>query len=244
MILCRFNKTMMAKSFLTLLILCLTSCMDPSTSKNEINRCLTNFSDDEVALFKKVGFHNYSRIKKWNRNISVSITGDGIQDNDEIMVKTLLKELSSLISPLKIAMIKSGPADITVLFSSKNHPFYRYGSSRPRFEWLNSNTFKKATVTIHPIASGVFRRYVIYHEMMHAIGFNHPKFINEPFKFFNSRIQFLNFEGDLSDHDAFVEQHSKYSALDKKMIRLLYSPCLPVGYTLQEFNNISQQNND
>jgi hypothetical protein len=220
-----------------LVILTINGCHPPVGVKTK--DFVNQLTSDEKNLFSNIGFHYYTKIMKWDHDITVAIKGDDIRPEDPETVKVIVAELTPLIEPLKITLIENvEKADITINFTHEITKPDIYGYTKPEFR-LFSSEFKKADVFIFPIQKGDYRWRTVQHEMMHAIGFNHNKTYLKDAKFYDTTMNgYVLTSYDKADEDKFLKKHRKYSETDKRMIKLLYSSCIPLGLSKKDFDKL------
>lgn len=228
--------TVLYKFFFPVLWIVVASCTRSENSA--IQKCIEPLTRKERNFFLAIGFFNYKKIHKWNSDLKVAITGNDIREGDRSTIDTLIMETAKLIHPLKISYAnKDDEANVWfVLDKDLNNPNYAYGQAKRRVSILNLNTINYASVSIFPISKGMHRKQVMYHEMMHVLGFEHPKFLNQPFEIMNSVITIINLK-TYDEIEPYYASHHKFSELDKKMIRTLYSPCIDRGMKRSDFYN-------
>ncbi|OAQ39735.1 hypothetical protein A5893_09130 [Pedobacter psychrophilus] len=224
-----------------LIILIIHGCHKPVGVKTK--DCVNKLTSDDKKLFSNIGFFYYKKIMKWDHDISIAIKGDDIRPEDPETVRAIVAELTPLITPLKITLIKNvEKADITIDFTYEITKLDIYGYTKPEFR-LFSSAFKKADVFIFPIQKGDYRWRTVQHEMMHAIGFNHNKTYLKDAKFYDTTMNAYVLKSyDKADEDKFMKEHRKYSETDKRMIKLLYSNCIPLGLSKKDFDELIDSN--
>nr|WP_294899475.1 hypothetical protein [uncultured Pedobacter sp.] len=201
--------------------------------------CINKLSSDEKNLFSNIGFHYYTKIMKWDHDITIAIKGDDIRKEDPEIVKSIVAELNPLIKPLKITLIDSyEKADITIDFTHEITKLDKYGYAQPQFKLFGA-AFKKVDVFIFPIQKGDYRWRTVHHEMMHAIGFSHNRTYLKGAKFYDTTMNgYVVPSYEKADEDKFMRAHRDYSETDKRMIKLLYSSCMPLGLRKKDFDEL------
>jgi len=202
---------------------------------------MENLTHKERNYFIATGFFNYKSVSKWKSNIRIAIKGNDIRQDDRTTIDTLIHEVTKLIQPLKISYAeKTEDANVVfVLDKDMSNPTHAYGLVNPKLNFFNRNKIVYAEVLIFPTSSDAHRKRVIYHEMMHVLGLNHPKFLNQHFEVMNSILTTININR-YEDLNNYLETHHKFSELDKKMLRMLYSPCISLGMGRTELFKIIQ----
>lgn len=211
----------------------ISSCTNEENMSKQISACVNGLSESEKSYFLAIGFYDYKKIKKWNDDIRVTIKGNDIRDGDRETIDTLIKEVAQLISPLRI-YYSSDPLNANLVFvldKDMSNPNYAYGQANPKCGFLfNQNSISYSDILIFPTSKGMHRKRVMYHEMMHALGMNHPKFASKPAEQHSSVIMPYNMKSlDEEEEERHLANHYKFTALDRKLIKTLYSPCLPPG---------------
>jgi len=163
-----------------------------------------------------------------------------IRDGDQQTIDEIIAEVSILISPLKISRTKGNNANLVFKLNSdlpnSNHA---YGQTNSRFKRFDNSAVDYTDILIFPTSDGNYRKRVIFHEMMHALGMNHPKTENGQVIFWDSRLAPYNLTSyEEADHEKYLSENYKFSNIDKKIIRAVYSPCIPRGISKKEMGKI------
>lgn len=220
-------------------LLYLASCSQ-THSASTVQACLKTLSKEEIEYFQKIAYWDYKQIKKWNKNISVSVEGNDIRDHDQETIDEIIAEVSKLIKPLKIIRTTSNNANLVFKLSSKlPNSNYAYGQANSRFEYFDDSVIDYTEILIFPTSRGYHRKKVMFHEMMHALGLAHPKSENGIGTFYDSRLSPYNLNSyDEAEHDKYLSENYMFSDLDRKIIRTLYSPCIPSGISKDEMETL------
>ena len=175
-------------------------------------------------------------MKRWNQDIFVSVEGNDIRKDDQEVIDEIIREVSELIKPLKIARAEGNNANLIFkLDSNLPNRSYAYGQANSRFEYFDDSALDYTEILIFPTSRDYHRKKVMFHEMMHALGMNHPKPEHGIGIFYDSRLSPYNLDSyDDAEHEKYLSENYKFSDLDRKIIRALYSPCIPRGISKDE----------
>ena len=89
-----------------------------------------------------------------------------------------------------------------------------------------SSSITKVEISIFPKSKGQARQVCIRHEFLHALGLDHPIRRNTG-TIIESLVEYTG-EGD-------DVKFYRYSALDKSMVKMIYSECIPLGLKMNTF---------
>lgn len=208
------------------------SCNKTENISTKVSNCMKDLTSEEKNYFLAIAFFDYKTIHKWNNDIYVNIKGNDIRNEDKKTIDKLISEVAGLIRPLKITYADDEHANLVfVLDKDIDNPANAGGQTNPKFGFFfNRHTIFRADILIFPTTDGARRKRVMYHEMMHALGLNHPKFLNQPSQLQNSIMSGYSLKTfDKEEEEEYLANHYKFSALDRKMITTLYNPCIPAG---------------
>src|SRR5699024_8849829 len=181
-------------------------------------------SPQEKELFMRVAFFDSTKIMKWDSDIYVAVTGNDIREGDQETIDELISEVAVLIKPLRISRAESEEANVVFnLDSDIKNVKYAYGHAQPRYKYLNRSEIDHVHISIFPTARRNYRKKVMYHEMMHALGISHPNFEKgEPRILYDSRVSGYKLDSyDDEDHEEYLSKNYKFSNLDRKIIQTL-----------------------
>jgi len=187
-----------------------------------------NYSKEELLLFGDVAFP-YNRIRKWNDDIKVEIVRtDRLNDALISEIDSIINILSPLIYPIKMYRVpEHGNLKVhrkvdSIPITTKDARGFCYVP--PLIKTLSWD-IKYAEVY------DIWYSNVIFHEILHAIGLQHPS--KEP-PFYMRICSAYNFYS--LDEVIFLLDNPLYISEEEKLIiKMLYSPHIKPGLKRQKF---------
>jgi hypothetical protein len=205
-----------------------------------------SFTPEEVNYFKESTFaagrvaeldgegrrylgRGFSTVHKWTGPIAIAVVGGG-NLGDLREVRNIAKELDQLL-PIEVDIVDDPrEANITVRFIPRarfiglrpDDEERELGFMNPRF---GGPLVLGATVYVDSDQSPSFRRVIVRHELMHALGFPVHTLWER-----NSTL-FVGPEDGVNYPDEFVP-------IDKAIIRILYDARVKPGMTLQQIEEL------
>ena len=186
-----------------------------------------NYSKETILLFADVAFP-YNKIRKWKEDIKVEIVKtDRLNETLIFEIDSIINILSPLIYPVKIYRVpENGNLKVhrkvdSIPISTKNAQGFCY--IPPIIKKLSWN-IEYAEVY------DIWYSPVIFHEIIHAIGLQHPS-IEYPF--------YMKIAGSYNFY-SFEEAEKLYNPLyiseeEKIIIKMLYSPYIKSGLRKEKF---------
>lgn len=186
-----------------------------------------NYSREMFMLFSDIAFP-YNRIRKWNEDIKVEIVNTDKLDKSSIAeVDSIIHLLSPLIYPVKIYRVTEYGNLIvhrkvdSIPIPTRNARGFCY--IPPLIKTLSWN-IKYAEVY------DIWYSPVIFHEILHAIGLQHP---SKEYPFYMAISGGYTFK-------SLEEAEKLYNPLyiseeEKSVIKMLYSPYIKSGLSRKEF---------
>lgn len=218
-------------SFFILIILGL---LNSSCSKNKIDysKLKENYSPEAISYFSEVGFYKTKTLRKWEKNLTVSISGT-VDESDIKSIDEFVEIFNTLSSTVKMKTTeKNGDIRINITNDSISNPkgynglTWKYGKYNSSF----SNEITHAKILVSPILNTKNRREIIHHELLHAIGLSHTKK-----EFENQNTLGITSYKSIDDYEERIPEKYDIPELDKKAIMILYNYCLPVGLKRETF---------
>lgn len=196
----------------------------------EIRSCTSEkYRYEDLFFFYETGFFNYRATKKWVEDITISFEKGALQQDYEDL-NFIIKELKPLLQPLSIQQVKKdGKIEIQIDYKrdGKEVPMQIIGHCQPTTGF--SSQIKTARIWLSPSRSGVDRRNVLRHELMHALGFVHPE--NRK----GTVIGGVRVFESLDEYENRANLYDGFTDLDIAAIKILYSECIPRNLSRNEF---------
>ena len=227
-----------------------SDCSSSSVDKidpNLVAQIKRDFTGKELNYFSDIAFgtewsKNNKNLMKWNKQ-EVLVSVHGLYDHqDSTELIKYLSEINSLITQTKLVLKSTRKADIDIYFSTNDK--FSEVAFRP-MKNRNVNGFfnvKHKDCIIYKAVIGIsnsrklerfIRNKVLKEEVTQILGL-----MNDSRKYVDSIFyELLNFS---MYNDDFVK---KYSAIDRKVILLLYNYNLPHGLTKKAFDTYFYPNN-
>jgi len=202
-----------------IVLLLLTSCSSVKFDKNYLIR---NYETKELQYFGQVGFYNGQTVKKWGKNIEISMVGEPRRGDVEL-IDSIINEIGPLIAPIKIERKTSG-GNLRIKFVDKVDA--GFADHQVRLGLFDE--FQYSDINLPNILKGTLRQATLRHEFLHALGFDHPKDRNTG-TLIESSVEFVG-----NDEESNVKNY-KYSELDKRMVKLLYDSKIIKGLEKKEY---------
>jgi hypothetical protein len=186
------------------------------------------YSDESLLYFSEVGFYQHNVLRKWDRNIKVSISGN-YEDCDIKSINEFILFFNSIVTTVQMEFSAKNSADIKILIEDspvlgnyngltwKESPFY-------------SSTIISAKIVIHSSFKCDKRRKLLFHEMLHAIGLSHSKMI-----FGKQNTMGVFIFNSIDEHEIFLNKKYKIPLLDSLAIKILYDKMMPIGMKKVDF---------
>jgi len=149
-----------------IVLLLLTSCSSVKFDKNYLIR---NYETKELQYFGQVGFYNGQTVKKWGKNIEISMVGEPRRGDVEL-IDSIINEIGPLIAPIKIERKTSG-GNLRIKFVDKVDA--GFADHQVRLGLFDE--FQYSDINLPNILKGTLRQATLRHEFLHALGFDHPK---------------------------------------------------------------------
>ena len=188
--------------------------------------CLEKFTAEDLDFFSEVGFPYNNCIRKWESDINVYIEGKPME-GDVLLIDSIIEELKPLILPVKIMRSKY-VGNLLVNFMTNPTDQYVNGLCQYVGTFIFSSRITKVEISIFSQTNGQARQACIRHEFLHALGLKHPIRRNTG-TIIESLVEYI---GDGDDVKLY-----RYSSLDKSMVKMLYSECIPLGLKKKTFLN-------
>lgn len=176
----------------------------------------------EIAFGSEYGFSNYE-IKKWVNDVELQVVGQPTQQ-DVAALAAVIADLNQLISPnLHITLVENGGnAEIHFIPHSEFYQFELpgllfYGGFFRNWWQANGEIYRGLVVIGSDKTDQGLRTHLIREELTQMLGL-----MNDSVKFPDS----IFFQRNSSTH--------KFSALDKRLIRYLYSNAVQPGMNMNE----------
>lgn len=202
-----------------IVLLLLTSCSSVEFDKQYL---IENYGTQELQYFGQVGFYNGQTVKKWGKNIEISLVGEPRQGDVEL-IDSIINEIGPLIAPITIER-KNCDGNLKIKFVDKVDA--GFADQQVRLGLFDE--FQYSDINLPNNIKGTFRQATLRHEFLHALGLHHPKERNTG-TLIESFVEFIG-----SDEESNVKNY-KYSELDKRMVKLLYDSKIIKGLERREY---------
>jgi len=218
-------------SFFILIILGL---LNSSCSKNKIDysKLKENYSAETISYFSEVGFYQNKTLRKWEKNLTVSISGT-VDESDIKSVDEFVDIFNKLSSSVKIKTteedgdIKINITDNPILNKQGCHGLtWKYGKYNSSF----SNEITHAKILVSTFLDTKKRRKTIHHELLHAIGLSDTKK-----EFEKQNTLGITSYKSIDDYEERIPEMYDIPELDKMAMMILYDYGLPVGLKRETF---------
>jgi hypothetical protein len=195
-----------------IILLFLTSC---SSVEFDTKYFIENYTLKELKFFGQVGFYNGKAVKKWGKNIEISMVGEPKQGDIEL-IDSIINEIRPLIAPIKIERMDHN-GNLKIKFVEKVDA--GYANQQVRLGLFDE--FQYLDINLPNNLKGTLRQATFRHEFLHALGLHHPQERNTG-TLIESLVEFVEFD------ESNVKNY-KYSELDKRMVKLLYESKIAKG---------------
>ena len=182
-----------------------------------------------LKYFEDVGFNEKMRLKKWETDIMVSVSGK-YEKYDIQSIDDFIKVFNELSNDIKMKRVEKG-GNVIITFGEDKifNPKGYVGLCSKRGPFIFSNEITSAKILIAPILGAKQRRKTIHHEMLHAIGLDDSKNI-----YANYNMLGVNKFNSIDDFEN-QTQEIQSSELDKWAIRILYNSDTKPGLRKDDF---------
>lgn len=197
---------------------------------------LEKYTDEEIEHFLAVGFSSdrfiWDRktgyVTKWDSDIRIKLH-EPYSANEEQMLEEFINTVSPLLNGISITRVDSN-ANVFVLISDPPGGYY---SGLTKRSWVYDCITRTATVWVAPINQGQTRKYTLYHELLHVIGFDDPNLMEYTKGIFGVKLY------SVDEYDDWLKYFT-LPELAKSAIEILYNENIPIGLKKEDF--IREQN--
>ncbi|WP_320052949.1 hypothetical protein [uncultured Acetobacteroides sp.] len=203
--------------FFFLLIL-LTSCSSVELDKEYLKK---NYSTKELEYFGEVGFYTGNSVKKWQKNITISLVGTPKQ-GDIALVDSIIKEVMPLVAPIRIER-KDSDGNLKIKLVDRVDKGYANQHVKLGF----FNEFQYSDINLPNNLKGTLRQATLRHEFLHALGLHHP-IEKGTGTLIESNVEFVDFDME-------NVKNYRFSELDKRMIKMLYDKNIIKGLKKKDY---------
>ncbi len=205
-------------NFFMLLILGL---LNSSCSKNNVDYSIIkeNYSPETISYFSEVGFYETNNLRKWKKNLTVSIKGT-VEEIDVKSIDEFVEIFNELSTTVKMKTSeKDGDIIINIINDSISNPKGYNGLTwkHGKYDSSFSNEITRAKILVSPFLDTQKRRKIIHHELLHAIGLSHTKK-----EFENQNTMGITSYKSIDDYEKRIPEKYDIPELDKKAIMILY----------------------
>lgn len=201
-----------------IILLLLTSCASIEFDKKYL---IENYTTRELKYFGQVGFYNGKTVKKWGKNIEISMVG-APKDGDIELIDSIINEIAPLIVPIKIERkVRNG--NLKIKFVEKVDA----GFADQQMKLGLFDEFQYSDINLPKNLKGTLRQATLRHEFLHALGLHHPSERNTG--------TLIESYVELVDFDESNVRNYKYSELDKRMVKLLYDRKIATGLEKRDY---------
>lgn len=194
------------------------------------------FTPEEFDLFCDIGFkHERKRVMKWETDIKVQIMNIKELDRQTISeVDSAIAIIAPLIAPLKIERVSSGGnlfifRNVRIIPSTRKPPDTLKGLTQINPESMYSWSIEQAYIYDRYHSDGL----TLMHELEHALGLNHPTKIYSSALTIGWGTTSQLFKPE--EWYAYKKKKYRLTDLEKKVIRMLYSPEIKSGLSKDVF---------
>ncbi len=198
----------------------------PISCKNEPLGNIKNvFKIEELEYFAEIAFGSEFRKKNnptllfWRSDVEVQLNRNYTKD-DSLEVLRVIQELNQLIDPIEIKLVETG-GNLNMYFDriSTFHSFPRYVPGNAGYAYaVRLAFFPKAYILIDQQQTIIRRKHLIREELTQVLGL-----MQDSWKY--PKSMFYQGWTDIT----------KYSEIDRQLIRLLYNYNLPYAMRKNEF---------
>ena len=176
---------------------------------------------DEVALS---GFEFGSAphvVYKWTQDIQVSVSG-APGESDRLALNSVISDLNELISPIRISQVSAG-GDITIYYGPDTEFPRRLSGYTPgnrgyfEVEYSRRYNLQHSDIVISTNVDAAARAHLVREELTQSLGMFQDSWRQKESMFYQGWTM-----------------TSRYSDLDKAVIRTLYDPRIQPGMTRDE----------
>ena len=212
-------------------LLCVALCVQSSitVNANEFQK-EGNYSKEMLLLFTDVAFpYPHNRIRKWTKDIKVEIVNADKLDKSLVdEVDSIINILSPLIYPLKIYKVPEN-GNLEVFRKVDSIPI---SGSVQGFCYMPQKTSIALSWDIkYAKVYDIWYSNFVFHEMLHAIGLQHPP---EHYPFYMQISGGYTFKSLEEAEEKFYDR-LYISEEEKIIIKMLYSQHIRSGLTKKEF---------
>lgn len=201
-----------------IILLLMTSCSSNQFDKKYL---IGNYTEKELKYFGQVGFYTGKSVKKWGKNIEISMVG-APKEGDIELIDSIINEIGPLIAPIKIER-KDRNGNLKIKFvETVDAGFANQGVRLGLFD-----EFQYSNINLPNNLKGTLRQATLRHEFLHALGLHHPNERNTG-TLIESYVEFVDFD------ESNVKNY-KYSELDKRMVILLYDDKIIKGLEKKDY---------
>jgi len=203
-----------------------TYCWEYIAFYKKIDQIEKDFSEQELKYFYKIAFNIEdefkikrkikTKLKFWTKDIAIKIHGNYLE-NDSLELVKIINELNILINTIEISLVTTN--NNVDIFFLKQQEFQKY-SDNTKDNWGYFRVYynKQAIILLNENLTYPRRSHILREELTQSLGLCNDTY-DYPFSIF--------YKG--------YSNVTEYSALDKKLIQLLYNYNLPFLYSKYRF---------
>ena len=190
----------------------------------------TNFSDEELTYFSEIALgsefepKSIHRLKRWEKNINIHLTGNYTK-KDSIEVLKVINELNHIIDDISIKISGSKQKSNLIIYFIPKLKFQQFNKNAERcsggyfhYKWNIWVGIYEGYILINEKLISDYRYSVIREEITQSLGLP-----NDSWRY----PQSIFYQG--------YSRRTEYAPIDIKMIQLLYNNHLPVGMTKKAY---------
>lgn len=214
------------------ILLIIGGCTNNEGTRSHITN---NYNKEAIKYFTQVGFNEKGTLKKWQKDITVSVTGK-YDRNDLKSIDEFIKVFNAFSGNIKMKRNENG-GNIIINFGEDNrfNPKGYVGLCSTRKTFFFSNEISSAKILIAPVLGAKHRRKTIHHELLHAIGLNHAIGLDgAKMEFKSYNMMGVNGYESIDDYEK-QTQDIQTSELDKWAISILYDSSVEPGLKRSDF---------
>jgi hypothetical protein len=226
----RWNESFIGQKFIHILILLLilNGCIE---NKVDVSKIQNINNKEAISYFTDVGFNKKKILKKWKRDMMVSISGK-YDEYDLNSIDEFIGVFNELSKQVKMKRIEKG-GNIQIYFGEDKrfNPKGYMGLTSTRGP-LFSNEVTTAKIWIVPnYVNTIQKRHFIHHELLHAIGLKDSKKVYGSYNMMGIKVY-----NSIDDFEK-QTQDIQSSKLDKWAIEIMYDNEIKTGLSKEIFIN-------